>query len=158
MTPKPSSPWQVKCLGKSSDTPLPDHEVLTDLANGFNDFFVDKISNIMRNMVPMDSNPTDPKYIKDQYTTDMRCSSFRQVTTETITNIIRNAPSKFCDLDPLPVSLVKEFAAGLAPTLTKLLNRSIPTGEFSGNLKEALLRPLLKKFGLSVTFKNFRPV
>ena len=59
---------------------------------------------------------------------------------------------------PLPICLVKEFTMELAPTLTKLVNRSISTGEFSGNLKKVLLRPLLKKFGLSVIFKNFKPV
>ena len=87
----------------------------------------------MRNLVPTESNPTDPKYIEDQYTTDMSYSSFKQVTTETITNIIRNAPSKSCKLDPLPIGLVKELAIELALTPTKLVNRSISTGEFSGN-------------------------
>ena len=106
----------------------------------------------------MDSNPTDQKYIKDWYTTDMRYSSFKQVTTETITNIIGNAPSKSCELDPLPISIIKEFATELSPPLTKLANMSISTEEFSCNLKEALLRPLLKNVGPSVIFKNFRPV
>ena len=52
-----------KMLRKSSNTPLPDHEDLTDLANGFNNFFVDKIKNIMRNLVSMESNTSDPIYI-----------------------------------------------------------------------------------------------
>ena len=136
-----------KMLGKSSNIPLPDHEDVTDLVNGFNNFFVDKICKIMRNLVPMESNPTDPKYIEDQYT-DMRYSSFKQVTIETITNIIRNVSSKSCKLDPLPIGLVKEFTTELASSLTKLVNRSIYTGEISGNMKEVLLRPLLKKIGL----------
>ena len=88
----------------------------------------------------------------------MRYSSFKQVTTETITNIIRNAPSKSCELDPFPISLIREFATELTLTLTKLVNRSISTGEFSGNLKQVFLRPLFKKIGLSVIFKNYRPV
>ena len=103
----------------------------------------------------MGSNPTDPKYIKDQYTTDMRYSSFKQVTAETIISIKGNAPSKS---KSLPIGLVKELATELAPTLTKLVNRSISTGEFSGKLKVVLLRPLLKKIGPSVIFKNFRHV
>ena len=132
---------QKKMLRRSSNSPLPDHEDLTDLANAFNKLFVDKISNFMRNLVSMESNPTDPKYIKDQYTSDMRYSSFKQATNETITNIIGNAPSKSCELDPLPIGIVKEF------TLSWLLhspNWSIcpsPLENFLGNLKEALLRP-----------------
>ena len=72
--------------------------------------------------------------------------------------MIGNAPSKSCQLDPLPIGKVKELATELAPTLTKLVNTYVSTGEFSGNLKEVLLRPLLKKIGLSVIFKNFRSV
>ena len=48
----------------------------------------------------------------------------------------------------LSIGLVKEFKTELAPTLTKLVNMSISTGKFSGNLKGVLLRPLLKKIGL----------
>ena len=92
----------------------------------------------------MENNPTIPKYIEDQYTTDIRYSSFKQVTIETITNIIRSAPPKSCKLDPLPIGLVKECGTELAPTLTKLVSRFLSTGEFSDNLKGVLLRPLLK--------------
>ena len=129
---KPIFSMQNKMLKKSSNTPLPDHEDLTDLVNGFNNFFVDKVSN-MRHLVPMGSNPTSQKYIEDQCTTDMRYSSFKQVIIETITNIIRNAPSESCKLDPLPISLVKEFTTEPSPTLTKLVNRSISIREFSDN-------------------------
>ena len=158
LTPKPFSPWQIKCLEKAQIPPLPDHKDLTDLVNGFDNFFVDKISNIMRNVIPMESNPTDPKYIEHQYTTDMKYSSFKQITAETITNIIRNALSRFCELYPLPISLVKEFTTVLAPTLTKLENTSNSTGKCSGNLKGIFFRPLVKNIGLSVIFRNFRPV
>ena len=58
----------------------------------------------------------------------------------------------------LPITIVKEFTNELVPTLTKLVKTSISTGEFPFNLKEALIRYLLKKNGLSVIFKNFRPV
>ena len=68
----------------------------------------------------------------------MRYSSFKQVTTETNTNIIRNASSKSFELDLLPISLVKEFATELAPMLAKLVNISSCPGEFSGNLKDTL--------------------
>ena len=61
-----------KMFGKSSNTALQGHVDPIDLANGFNNFFVDNISNTMRNVAPMEGNPTDPKYIEDQYTPDMR--------------------------------------------------------------------------------------
>ena len=106
LAPKPSSPWQIKCSGKAQ-TPHYQWRVIQLIQN------TSRISN----------------------TTDMRYSSFKQVTAETIANIIRNAPSKICELNPLPISLVKEFATELAHTLTKLVSMSISTGEFSSNLK-----------------------
>ena len=117
-----------KMPGKSSNTPIPDHEDLTDMTNGFNNLFVDKNSNIMRNLVPMESNPSDPKYIEDQYTTDMRYSSIKQVTTETITNIIGNAPSTSSELDLLPIGIVKEFT-------TVIFRNSRPVSIFSYSSK-----------------------
>ena len=96
-----------KMFKNCSKTPLPDHEDLTDLVKGFNSLLADKIINIMRNLVPMENNPTDSKYIEDQYTTDMSYSSFKQVTTETISNIIGNMPSKSCELEPLHIRLVQ---------------------------------------------------
>ena len=55
-----------KMLRKSPNTPKPDQEDLTDLANGFNNSLVDKISNSMRKLHRNGEYLTDPKYIEDQ--------------------------------------------------------------------------------------------
>ena len=46
----------------------------------------------------------------------------------------------------------------VAPIITKIVNTSLQSGIFSINLKEDLLQPLLRKPGLELIFKNFRPV
>ena len=42
--------------------------------------------------------------------------------------------------------------------LTKLVNESLQTGEFPDDLKEALVKLLLKKIALEPIYKNYRPV
>ena len=47
----------------------------------------------------------------------------------------------------------------ISPLIATIVNTSLTSGVFSGNLKNALLRPLLKKPTLEVTvLKNFWPV
>ena len=50
-----------------------------------------------------------------------------------------------CKLDPMPSSVVKEHAAVLAPIITQIINKSMDKGTVSENLKNAILKPLLKK-------------
>ena len=80
------------------------------------------------------------------------------IEEHTIKAIVRWAPSKSCELDPLPISLLKEHLDVIAPALRYVANNSLKSGIMSTNLKEALLRPLLKKMGLVLMPKNFRPV
>ena len=46
----------------------------------------------------------------------------------------------------------------LLPVLTKIINNSSQSGLFPDIWKEALVFPLLKKHGLGVIYKSFRPV
>ena len=64
---------------------------------------------------------------------------------------------KSCALDPMPSTLVSRWHV-LLPVLTRLINMSIKSGQFPVAWKEALVLPLLKKPGLDILFKNFRPV
>ena len=87
----------------------------------------------------------------------MRYSSFQQVTTETIANIIGNVHSKSCELDPLPISIVNAFTPELPPALTKLAIHPSSL-EIFRHIEIGIPKTLLKKIGLSVIFKNFRPI
>ena len=46
----------------------------------------------------------------------------------------------------------------MLPVITTTINKSLQNGNFPNCWKEALVLPLLKKQGLDITFKNFRPV
>jgi len=66
---------------------------------------------------------------------------------------------KTCQLDPAPTSLVKEMHGLLAPFVALLFNKSLDTGCFPAEFKQAVVRPLLKKSGLDTAeMKNYRHV
>ena len=143
-----------KLLGKMTDNPLPEHNSKLDLGNDFSNYFKDKIDTIMMNLQSSDDNPIDLKYIESHRTTDVKFEEFLLIEEDTIKTIVRSAPSKSCELDPLPISLLKEHLDVIAPALRDLVNNSTKSGIMSSNLKEALLRPLLKKTGLVLIPKN----
>ena len=128
-----------KLLGKMTDNPLPEHDSKLDLPNEFNNYFKDKIDTIMVNLRPSDGNPIDPKYIESHQTTDVKFEEFSLIEEDKIKTIVRSAPSKSCELDPLPISLLKEHLDVIAPALRDLVNNSMKSGKMSTNLKEALL-------------------
>ena len=103
----PKALWNCfkKILHKSSVAVLPDCAGGADLANTFCKFFYDKILKIrstLQSSIP--SLVTRPSPTKDTL------SSFAPVSEEELLKILKSSPSKSCDLDPIPTSLVKECA------------------------------------------------
>ena len=84
---------------------------------------------------------------------------FSPTTDDEVTKYINRLSSASSNHDPLPTSLLKQLLPELAPVITKLVNESINTGMFPDMLKNALVRPLLKKATLDNNIlKNYRPV
>ena len=50
------------------------------------------------------------------------------------------------------------FKNVIAPHIKDRVNTSVVSGRFTRNIKQALLRPLLKMRGLDLTLCNYRPV
>ena len=65
---------------------------------------------------------------------------------------------KTCSLDIIPTSKFQEILDGCLPTLVHLVNRSLDTGDFCEDWKEALVKPLIKKKSLGLQNSNYRPV
>ena len=61
-------------------------------------------------------------------------------------------------LIPFPTELLKRVLPSIIQLLTKLVNESLQTDEFPDDLKEALVKPLLKKITLGPINKNYRQV
>ena len=65
---------------------------------------------------------------------------------------------KSCALDPIPTQLLKRHVQEVAPYITVVINLSTSIDEVSPNLKEALLKPLMKKIDLEPVFTNYHQV
>ena len=87
-----------------------------------------------------------------------KLDKFRVLTDDEVARIIRKSPSKCCVSDPVDTGLLKDVLPATLPLLTRLVNSSMQSGIFPDELKEALVKPLLKKINLDPIDKNYRPV
>ena len=68
--------------------------------------------------------------------------------------LIKEAPSKSCESDPIPVNLLKESLPALINIIMDIVNKSTSEANMSEGLKEAPVKPLLKKVNLELIDKN----
>ena len=68
------------------------------------------------------------------------------------------SPTKSCELDPIPTSLLKKILPSISQLLTAIVNNSITLGIFPNCIKGALVQPLFKKANMDLINKNYRPV
>ena len=54
-------------------------------------------------------------------------------------------PTKSCELDALPIKILKSVLDKYVLIITKVINLSLSKGVFVGKWKTAIVRPLLKK-------------
>ena len=131
---------------------LPHDDDDTHLANRFCDYFTQKID-IIRNSFTL---TTETEEILSR---DIKFDHFRSVFTDEIRKIITAYNSKSCELDQIPTWLLKLCVSELLPLLTSIINTSFESGVFPTKLKQALIRPSLKKHNLDPEeLKNYRPV
>ena len=148
-----------KLLGRDNELPLPPAEDLITQANQFNNFFIGKIEKIMQDLAPSSMNATlNDEYLELSYETTNRLTNIKTINDQDILSIINRAPPKSCKLDSMPTTLLKVHRNVIAPHIKDIVNTSVVSGRFTRNIKQALLRPLLKKKGLDLTLNNYRPV
>ena len=71
---------------------------------------------------------------------------------------MRGMPSKCCELDVMPPKIMKQIIPSIITLITNLINNSLENGIFANNWKTDIIKPLLKKAGLDLICKNYRPV
>ena len=147
-----------KLLNRNTDLPSPPTDDNQLLANEFNTFFHEKIDKIMANLKPTSECPINDKYIEKLYMTTHRMENFPVIPEDNIEKLFKSAPSKSCELDPLPASLMKTHGHVLIPILVDIVNQPLQQGKFAQDLKVALVQPLLKKANLELIYSNYRPV
>ena len=70
--------------------------------------------------------------------------SFWTMSEDEILKIIKSAPNKLCDLDPIPTSLVLKYITVPLTPITNIENYSLQEGSFPSCFKTAHVTPLLK--------------
>ena len=141
-------------LDKTKDKVLPQYSDPTQLANEFNEYFVEKVRKIR---VSIPKTVGDISYYRRPFVGE-RMTKFELVTEEEVGKIIKANGIKTCFEDPIPSKLMQPSVDVIIPVLTKLTNKSLIEGSMNG-IKESVIDPLLKKAGLDADEKkNFRPV
>ena len=72
--------------------------------------------------------------------------------------IIMSMKYKSCELDLILTTLPNDMQPILLSYLTEIINKSLTEGMFIERGKTAIMGPLLKKLGLELIKKNYRPV
>ena len=143
-------------LGKDKDPPLPPGFMNQQLADNFNDFFITKITNIRSKLI--EQNLGSPEILTEHHTIPRVRENYQLISCDDVAKIVLASPTKTCEADPIPTELLKKVLPSIIQLLTKLVNESLQTGEFPDDLKEALVKALLKKITLEPINKNYRPV
>lgn len=144
-------------LNRNQASPLPERTDDISLANQFASFFDDKI-NTLRSKLSQGQLVNPDSVPSNVNVTQNRLFSFRKLSQQEVKKLIMCMPTKHCMLDPLPTWLMKECIDEFLPLTTEIINTSLTLGVMPLSLKNAVIRPLLKKFGLELIMKNYRPV
>ena len=94
-----------KLLFRNEMSPLPKTDDQAQLAEDFNNFFSDKIANIMT--VLKKSNPY-PEYIESDYITTERFICFTLTNQADLMKMISKTGTKSCELDLINTNILKE--------------------------------------------------
>ena len=127
------------------------------LANRFADLFCQKIE-VIRNDLFARSTPVANSLV-DAQACSAELTEFERMTEDQVKRLINSFRLKTCILDPLPASIMKDCMDVLLPVLTKMISISTETANVPVQLKEAMIRPKLKKEFLDhEVYSNFRPI
>lgn len=143
-----------KLFNQSNEMVFSSNYDMTSFVNDMGSFFIRKITNLRAELAGVDdctySNFGDPCVSSFE--------KFEPLEMEAVKHLVLESNTKSYSLDPFPTSMVKECLDELLPLLTSIINNCLLSGIFPNEWKEALINPLLKKFGLDLAFGNFRPI
>ena len=142
-------------LGRGKEPSLPSGFTNQELADNFNEFFINKITNIRSDLSEWNTGSSDTQ--AEHCLIPSALENFWLLGCDEVSKIVLASPAKTWDADPIPTGLLKKVLPAIIQLLTKLVNESLQTGEFPDDLKKALVWPLLKKRSLEPILKNYRP-
>jgi hypothetical protein len=153
---KTSGPDQYPVLLDNESNVMDDLKI----ANEFNKYFCEKISNIRKNM--SSSGPVDVHDVKHIFQQEKSSqlsylSSFTPCTELEVLNTLKSTGYKTSPSDCLPSNFLSHCCDDIIPYLTHLVNLSLSSGSLD-HLKEAFVRPTPKNSNKPNPFDNYRPI
>ena len=158
IAPRPKKIFAIcnNLLHRIQDHPLPLGSTDKELAKCFSKYFNSKIANI-RDILIAKQGQLLPPPVLHQITVPCM-DSFRLLSDDDVSAIVKKSPTKSCKADLIPTSLLKDILPNILSLLRVIVKKSLQTDTFPDNLNVALVRPLLKKINLDLVEKNYRPV
>ena len=148
-------------LGKANVAALPSDRPSGKIAQDFSDFFVGKVDDIRAGIASGETQHVHSNINTDDIN-DLNNDcllEFTPASEKEIEKIIKSAPNKSCELDPLPTWLLKLCLDELLPIVTKIINTSLESSTVPKSFKSAHVRPCIKKPSLNPNeLNNYRPV
>ena len=83
---------------------------------------------------------------------------FSTPAEQEIYQTIIGMPSKSCELNTIPTIFLKKVLKQCLPSIAKIVNLSLDTGEFCKRWKSAVVGPLIKAISKGTVRTNYRPV
>ena len=141
-------------IGKHG-TVLPKHLSFELLAEQFNEFFATKIEKLRSQL---DGSSGESYDIPAEKTCLCSFTEFTTVSRNDTRRVVVESLIKSCQLDSIPTKLVKEIDI-LTEVISDIVNGSLVNGEFPLELKQAVVRPSIKKLNTDPEpFPNYRPI
>ena len=141
---------------------LVDGEISSDeqnIANEFNNYYIKKVKDLSDGIdKTLSINPTT-LLEEEQRARNIKKLIFKPVQEAKVRRLIKDLKAKTSfGTDELSAELLKLGGEILCVPLTYIINRSIVTGKFPTQWKEAIIKPLFKKKGKKEDIANYRPV
>ena len=109
------------------------------LPNRFADYFEQKRTNIRAELDLRRTELRTPYPDASQGHSHVQVRHLTPVTTTQLGNLISRTARKPCDLDPIPVTVLRECLWNLLPIITKIVNVSLTEAVVPSSLKNASL-------------------
>ena len=85
-------------------------------------------------------------------------SNFQPITLPELQKIILSTPNKNCELNPIVTRLLKQILPSIVALIADIINTSLRDEIVLESFKRPLVKLLLKKPGLELLDRNYRPV
>ena len=105
----------------------------------------------LENLVRCKWNQPDLPYLLER----LALSKFETLWLESVKTLITSAPSKSCEIDPLPTTIAEECLNELSPAISSMINLSLEQGQLSDVLKGAPIHTSSKNIQKLQLIQNF---